>query len=115
MDRQSVASEIAEKASAGGSTQPAESAFKNIQVLKGVSSDQLIPAMRFIAASLGVECSYCHVQDHFDKDDKKPKQIARDMMRMMFAIDTGQFPGKSGGDLLLLPQRFAQTGSRSDR
>ena len=43
-------------------------------MLKGISSDQLIPAMRFIAASLGVECGYCHVQDHFDKDDKKPKQ-----------------------------------------
>jgi tetratricopeptide (TPR) repeat protein len=91
MDRQSVPSEIAEKPSAGNSTQTAESVFKNIQVLKGVSSDQLIPAMRFIAASLGVECSYCHVQDHFEKDDKKPKQIARDMMRMMFAIDKDSF------------------------
>jgi hypothetical protein len=33
------------------------------------------------------------VQDHFDKDDKKPKQIARDMMRMMFAIDKDNFEG----------------------
>jgi photosynthetic reaction center cytochrome c subunit len=71
----------------------AEATFKNIQVLKGVSSDQLIPAMRFITASLGVECSYCHVPDHFDKDDKKPKQIARDMMRMMLAIDKESFSG----------------------
>ncbi len=93
IDRQSLLREIAEKTSAGSSTQPAESVFKNVQVLKGVSSDQLIPAMRFIAASLGVECSYCHVQDQFDKDDKKPKQIARDMMRMMFAIDEDSFQG----------------------
>jgi photosynthetic reaction center cytochrome c subunit len=71
----------------------AEGVFKNIQVLKDVPSDQFIPAMRFIAASLGVDCSYCHVQDHFDKDDKKPKQIARDMMRMMFAIDKESFGG----------------------
>jgi photosynthetic reaction center cytochrome c subunit len=77
----------------GGSPRVAEVVFKNIQVLKGLSSDQLIPAMRFITASLGVECSYCHVQDHFDKDDKKPKQIARDMMRMMFAIDKASFAG----------------------
>ena len=49
--------------------------------------------MRFITASLGVECSYCHVQDHFDQDDKKPKQIARDMMRMMLAIDKDSFEG----------------------
>ena len=68
----------------------AESVFKNIQVLKGVPSDQLIPSMRFITASLGVECSYCHVPEHFEKDDKKPKQIARDMMRMMLTIDKRQ-------------------------
>jgi outer membrane lipoprotein-sorting protein len=49
--------------------------------------------MRFITASLGVECNYCHVPDHFDKDDKKPKQIARDMMRMMLTIDKDNFRG----------------------
>ncbi len=79
-------------AEASGKPVPmAEEVFKNIQVLKGVPSDQLVPAMRFITASLGVECSYCHVQGHFDKDDKKPKQIARDMMRMMLAVDKGSF------------------------
>ncbi|MGA9981434.1 MAG: c-type cytochrome [Candidatus Sulfotelmatobacter sp.] len=90
-DRQS--DDAGEKPVAGSSPQMAEAVFKNIQVLKGVPSDQLIPAMRFIAASLGVECNYCHVQDHFDKDDKKPKQIARDMMKMMFAIDKDRFGG----------------------
>jgi hypothetical protein len=93
MNRQSVPSGIAEEPSSGSSTQTTDSVYKNIQVLKGISSDQLIPAMRFITTSLGVECSYCHVPDHFDKDDKKPKQIARDMMRMMFAIDKDSFQG----------------------
>lgn len=65
--------------------------FKNIQVLKDVPSDELVPTMRFIAASLGVECNYCHVQDHFEKDDKKPKQVAREMIRMMSAIDNENF------------------------
>src|SRR5450631_662403 len=73
--------------------QTAEAVFKNIQVLKGVPSDQLIPAMRFITASLGVECGYCHVEDKFDQDDKKPKQVARSMMRMMLAIDKNSFEG----------------------
>lgn len=77
----------------GSSPAAAEAVFKNIQVLKGVPSEQLIPAMKFITASLGVQCTYCHVQDHFDKDDKKPKQIARDMMRMMLAIDKDSFAG----------------------
>jgi hypothetical protein len=75
------------------SSPTAEAAYKNIQVLKSIPSDQLIPTMRFITASLGVECSYCHVPDHFEKDDKKPKEIARNMMRMMFAIDKDNFAG----------------------
>src|ERR1700733_52426 len=77
----------------GKSAQMAEAVYKNIRVLKGVPADQLIPTMRFISASLGVNCNYCHVRDHLDKDDKKPKQIARDMMRMMWAIDKNSFAG----------------------
>jgi outer membrane lipoprotein-sorting protein len=70
-----------------------DQAFKNIQTLKGIPADQLIPTMQFITASLGVECEYCHVEGAFDKDDKKPKQTARKMMEMMFAIDKGNFEG----------------------
>lgn len=71
----------------------AEEVFKNIQVLKGVPSDQIIPAMQFMSASLGVECEHCHVEHAFDKDDKKPKQTARKMMQMMFAINKDNFNG----------------------
>ena len=69
----------------------AEEQFKNIQVLKGIPADQLIPTMQFITASLGVECDFCHVQRAFEKDDKKPKEIARKMMGMMFAINADNF------------------------
>jgi photosynthetic reaction center cytochrome c subunit len=72
----------------------ADQAFKNIQTLKGIPADQLIPTMQFIAASLGVECEYCHVEGAFDKDDKKPKQTARKMMEMMFAINKGTFENR---------------------
>src|SRR5712675_1608884 len=72
----------------------ADQAFKNIQTLKGIPADQLVPTMQFITASLGVECEYCHVEGAFDKDDKKPKQTARKMMEMMFAIDKGNFEGR---------------------
>ncbi len=67
--------------------------FKNIQVLKDVSADQIIPAMQFISASLGVECEHCHVERAFDKDDKKPKKIARSMMEMMMNINKENFEG----------------------
>lgn len=65
--------------------------FKNIQVLKDISADQLIPTMQFIAASLGVECDFCHVEHEMQKDDKKPKQIARKMIEMELAINKGHF------------------------
>ncbi len=71
-----------------------DEAYKNIQVLKGVPADQLIPAMQFITYSLGVECSFCHVEGAPEKDDKKPKQTARKMMQMMFAINQENFERK---------------------
>lgn len=70
-----------------------EEQFKNIQTLKRIPADQLIPAMQFISASLGVECEFCRVQGAFEKDDKKPKQTARKMMEMMFAINKDNFEG----------------------
>jgi len=71
----------------------AEEQFKNIQVLKGIPAEQVFPTMQFITASLGVECDFCHVQNAFEKDDKKPKQTARKMMEMMFAINKDNFEG----------------------
>ena len=71
----------------------AEEQFKNIKVLKGIPAEQLFPTMQFITASLGVECEFCHVQNAFDKDDKKTKQTARKMMEMMFALNKDNFDG----------------------
>jgi photosynthetic reaction center cytochrome c subunit len=71
--------------------QTAEQKFKNIQVLKGIPADQLIPSMQFISASLGVDCEFCHVQHAMDKDDKKTKLTARKMITMMMQIDTDNF------------------------
>ncbi len=71
----------------------AEEEFKNIQALKGIPADQVIPSMQFIAASLGVECEFCHVAHANDKDDKKPKVTARKMIAMMMAINKDNFEG----------------------
>jgi hypothetical protein len=68
--------------------------YKNVKVLKDIPADQLIPAMEFITASLGVECDFCHVEHEFDKDDKKEKQTARKMMQMMFALNQNYFEGE---------------------
>ena len=66
--------------------------FKNIQVLKDIPADRVIPAMNFIAASLNVDCSFCHVDGpDFDKDEKKEKKTARKMMQMELAINQTNF------------------------
>src|SRR5216683_5817721 len=68
--------------------------YQNIQVLKEIPADQLVPAMQFITYSLGVECGYCHIEGALEKDDKKPKQTARKMMQMMAAINRDNFDSK---------------------
>ena len=74
--------------------QTAQKAFKNVQVLKDIPADDLVPTMQFISGSLGVECGFCHVRDAFEKDDKEPKQTARQMMRMELAINARNFDSR---------------------
>jgi hypothetical protein len=76
-----------------GTPKLAEEEYKNIQALKGIPAEQVIPSMQFIAASLGVECEYCHVARAFEKDDKKTKLTARKMIGMMMAINKENFEG----------------------
>jgi photosynthetic reaction center cytochrome c subunit len=70
---------------------------KNIQVLKGLPDSQLFLVMNFVAASLGEQCNFCHVQQGKDpktgftnwvweSDDKPEKQTARRMMQMVLSI-----------------------------
>ncbi|HLH06682.1 MAG TPA: c-type cytochrome [Terriglobales bacterium] len=76
------------------SPRTAEQVFKNIQVLKAIPADELIPSMQFMSSSLGVRCDHCHVEGAFEIDDKKPKQKARQMMQMMFALNQNSFSGQ---------------------
>src|SRR5260370_12144925 len=82
------------KTPAAPGTKLAEEEFKNIQAMKGIPAEQVIPSMQFIVASLGVECEYCHVAHANEKDDKKPKVTARKMINMMIAINKDNFEGK---------------------
>ncbi len=76
-----------------GRTAPkmAEEVYKNIQVLQGVPADLLLPTMQLIAISLGTQCNHCHVNGGFERDDKAPKEFARVMMKMVFALNKGTF------------------------
>jgi photosynthetic reaction center cytochrome c subunit len=80
---------------------PVEQTRKNIQVLKGLPESQLFSEMNFIAASLGVQCGFCHVSQGKDpqgrtnwvweSDEKEEKKVAREMMRMVLAVGKGEY------------------------
>jgi hypothetical protein len=69
--------------------------YKNITELKDIPADQLMPAMQFISASLGVQCDACHVAGKFEADDKRAKKTAREMIAMTMAINKNAFRGQT--------------------
>ncbi len=70
--------------------------FKNVKTdaLKTLPVSQFIDDMRYFAWSLGKDCEFCHVKDHFDSDDKKEKKTARQMIAMTSTIDQDNFKGR---------------------
>jgi photosynthetic reaction center cytochrome c subunit len=73
---------------AGKEKLPAGQVFKNVKLLAD------IPAARFLhmmdigySQSLGIGCDYCHVDDRYDADDKRPKLAAREMIVMTREIN----------------------------
>jgi len=73
---------------------PAEEVYKNIQVLKGMPSTDLLGAMQGFSRALGVQCNFCHAMGAFDKDDKPQKQTARNMVLMARRINSDNFGGQ---------------------
>ena len=68
--------------------------YKNIKVLKDIPAADIHPAMEYITVALGVGCAYCHDPRKFDDDGKPTKRSARNMMQMMFALDSTVFADK---------------------
>jgi len=72
----------------GKETMPSEEVFKNIQMFKGMPAGRLLKVMEVgFGKSLGVNCTHCHVPDQWEKDDRPAKQVAREMMKMVGAIN----------------------------
>jgi len=96
-----------------------EDVYKNIQVMKGMPADQMLTTMRFIRASLGVACTWCHEEPgegdaakvdtssaakihpgwYADEPareiDTPRKQMARKMMLMTRAMNKENFGGSN--------------------
>lgn len=66
----------------------AEQKYKNIQLLRGIPSERLMKVMFAFKSSLGVDCTYCHIKDQFEKDDKPQKQTARKMIQLVRDTNT---------------------------
>ncbi|HEV3329348.1 MAG TPA: c-type cytochrome [Bryobacteraceae bacterium] len=90
---------------AGGQTRPepkplmSEEAFKNVKVLKGIPVSQFMATMGFFSASLGENCTHCHVEESGGNwakyaDDNANKETARRMIGMMAAINKSYFGGR---------------------
>jgi photosynthetic reaction center cytochrome c subunit len=77
----------------------ADQVFKNVKVLKGIPVGEFMDTMGFFAASLGLNCVYCHVaesMENWDKfaEDVPRKETARAMILMVNAINKGSFGGR---------------------
>ncbi|MDQ3674918.1 MAG: photosynthetic reaction center cytochrome c subunit family protein, partial [Gemmatimonadota bacterium] len=73
---------------AGRENLPAESVFKNIEVMKGIPAGRFVRIMNAgFSRSLGVSCGFCHVPGKWDLDDKKEKETARLMWTMTHVIN----------------------------
>ena len=73
---------------AGHEREPADEVFKNVDRLKDTDAGTLLVIMNIgYAKALGVACSYCHDEDDFASDDKRPKRAAREMQVMHRAIN----------------------------
>ena len=74
----------------------ADDVFKNIQVLRGLTVDQFMGTMGFIAAALSMNCIECHdtsSSEAFALDNPR-KQMARRMILMVDAFNKSNFGGK---------------------
>jgi hypothetical protein len=79
--------------------QMAEEAFKNVQLLRGISVNEFLETMGFFSASLNMNCVDCHAQEAGGDwaryaDDTEKKQITRKMILMMRGINQSYFGGK---------------------
>jgi photosynthetic reaction center cytochrome c subunit len=82
-----------------GQEQKSEDAFKNVQVLRGISVDQFLGTMGFFAASLSLNCTDCHTSESGGSwaryaDDTPLKNTARRMVVMVSAINKADFGGE---------------------
>lgn len=89
----------APQAAAPAKSQMSDVVFKNVQALKGISVDDFLGTMGIMSASVGFDCSECHIGAGTDKvnwaaDDNPKKLTARRMVTMVTNINKENFGGR---------------------
>lgn len=76
------------KSLGANASKPAGEVFHNVELLKDVPADRFLRMMDIgYRQSLGVSCDYCHVEDRWEADEKRPKRAAREMILMVRMIN----------------------------
>jgi len=79
--------------------QLSEEVFTNVQLLKGIPVKEFMGTMGFFSASLGLNCSDCHVEESGGDwsryaDDTELKRTTRRMMAMVSSLNQSMFGGR---------------------
>jgi hypothetical protein len=77
----------------------AEEVFKNVQLLKGIPVKEFMGTMGMFSASLGLNCTDCHVEEAGGSwaryaDDTDLKRTTRRMMQMVDSLNKSMFGGR---------------------
>ena len=77
----------------------AEQVFKNVQVLRGIPVKEFMGTMGMFAASTGLNCTECHVEESGGDwsryaDDTDLKRTTRRMMGMVTSLNKSMFGGR---------------------
>ena len=80
---------------AGRENEPAEKVFQDIETFKGIPASRLPGAMAALTGLIGVDCSYCHVRDHWERNDKEAKLTTRKHFQMQKEILENYFDKKN--------------------
>ena len=95
----SLAAGQAAQAPAAERPQLAEEVFKDVQLLRGIPVKEFMGTMGFFAASTGLNCTDCHVEESGGSwaryaDDTPLKQTTRRMMVMVNGLNQSFFGGR---------------------
>jgi Photosynthetic reaction centre cytochrome C subunit len=94
-DWQDEAIEELKKRIAGREDEPAGKVFKDIETFKGIAAKRLPGAMIGLTRLIGVDCTYCHVKDQWEKNDKPAKLTTRKHFQMQSEILEKYFDKKN--------------------